>query len=51
MKVDLKCFARLVDPDTCNFKQSTSYELDEGQTVQHLLEQAEINTEDVKVVL
>ena len=38
MKVDLKCFAKLVDPGTCDFKESTSYELDEGQTVEHLLE-------------
>ncbi len=49
MKVDLKCFAKLVDPGTCDFKESTSYELDEGQTVHHLLEQAEINSEDVKI--
>jgi sulfur carrier protein ThiS len=49
MKVDLKCFARLVDPGTCDFRESTSYELDEGQTVEHLLEQAEINKDDVKV--
>ena len=49
MRVDLKCFARLVDPGTCDFRESTSYELDEGQTVEHLLEQAEINKDDVKV--
>jgi len=49
MKVDLKCFARLVDPGTCDFIESTSYELDEGQTVEHLLEQAEISREDVKI--
>ena len=49
MRVDLKCFARLVDPGTCDFRESTSYELDEGHTVEHLLEQAEINKDDVKV--
>ena len=49
MKVDLKCFAKLVNPDTCNFKESTSYELDNGQTVEHLLEAAEISREDVKI--
>jgi len=49
MKVDLKCFAKLVDPGTCDFKENTSYELNEGQTVQHLLEQAAINREDVKI--
>lgn len=49
MRVDLKCFAKLVDPGTCDFKESTSYELDQGQTVQHLLEQAEISREDIKI--
>ena len=49
MKVNLKCFAKLVDPGTCDFKESTSYELDEGQTVKHLLEQAQIHREDVKI--
>ena len=49
MQVDLKCFAKLVNPGTCDFKESTSYELDQGQTVQHLLEQAEISREDIKI--
>ena len=49
MRVNLKCFAKLVDPGKCDFTESTPYELDEGQTVKHLLEQAEINREDVKI--
>ena len=49
MKVDLKCFAKLVNPDACNFKESTSYELDNGQTVEHLHQAAEISREDVKI--
>ena len=49
MKVRLKCFATLVDPDTCDYKKSTSYELDEGQTVQDLVQRAGIHGEDVKV--
>ena len=49
MRVDLKCFAKLVNPGTCDFKESTSYELDQGQTVQHLLEQAEISREDIEI--
>ena len=49
MKVDLKCFAKLVNPGTCDFKASTSYELGQGQTVRHLLEQAEISREDIKI--
>ena len=49
MKVDLKCFAKLVNPDECDFKESTSYELDNGQTFEHLLLSAEISREDVKI--
>ena len=49
MKVDLKCFANLVNPDTCDFKESTSYELDNGQTVENLLEKAQIKSADVKI--
>jgi len=30
MNVSLKCFSTLVNPDTCDFKESTTYELDDG---------------------
>lgn len=49
MKVHLKCFATLVDPDTCNFDESTDYELEEGQTVNELLKLAGIVPKDVKI--
>jgi sulfur carrier protein ThiS len=49
MKVNLKCFAKLVNPDTCDFRQSTSYELEDGQTVEHLLDMAGINRDEVKI--
>jgi len=49
MKVDIKCFANLVNPHTCDFKQSMTYELNNGQTVQHLIERAGIAREDVKI--
>lgn len=49
MKVALKCFSALVNPDTCNFKESTTYELDEGQTLQDLVQQAGIDSKDVKI--
>jgi len=49
MRVDLKCFANLVNLDACDFKESTSYELDDGQTVEHLLHQANIKRETVKI--
>lgn len=49
MKVDLKCFAKLVNTETCDFKESTTYELNDGQTVEHLLQQAGIGEKDVKI--
>ena len=49
MKVNLKCFSTLVNPDTCDFKESTTYELDDGQTLQDLVQRAGIDGEDVKI--
>ena len=49
MKVYLKCFSTLVDPGTCDFKDSTSYDLVDGQSVNHLIERAGIAREDVKI--
>ena len=49
MKVELKCFAKLVNPGTCDFKESTTYELDDDHTVVHLLERAGIARDDVKI--
>ena len=49
MKVTLKCFSTLVNPDTCDFKESTTYELDHGQTLQDLVERAGIDSDDVKI--
>lgn len=50
MKVALKCFATLADPDTCDFKDGTAYELEDGQTVGHLIQLARINDEDVSII-
>ena len=50
MKVELKCFSTLVNPETCDFKDSTSYELTEGQTVKDLMKRADIAQEDVKII-
>jgi molybdopterin converting factor small subunit len=47
MKVNLKCFASLVNLETCDYKDSTEYELDEGQTVEDLVQLAGIPSEDV----
>ena len=49
MKVNLKCFADLANPDTCDFKDATAYELEDGQTVDHLIKLAGIKSEDVKI--
>jgi molybdopterin converting factor small subunit len=49
MKVNLKCFSKLVDPGSCNFNESTTYDLDEGQTVEDLVQHAGIAGEDVKI--
>jgi len=49
MKVDLKCFAKLVNTETCDFKESTTYELNDGQTIEQLIQQAGIDRKDVKI--
>ena len=50
MKVNLKCFSNLVNVDTCDYKDSTAYDLAEGQTVEDLVQLAGIPREDVKIV-
>ena len=50
MKIDLKCFSTLVEPDKCDFKDSTTYELKDGQTVKDLMKKANISEENVKIV-
>ena len=49
MKIDLKCFATLVEPGTCDFRGSTAYTLAEGQTVADLARAAGIAEEDIKI--
>ena len=49
MKVQLKCFSKLVNPDTCDFRESTPYDLEDGGTVGELAERAGVNREDVKI--
>lgn len=49
MKVHLKCFSSLADGDKCDYRDSTSYELTEGQTVENLAERAGIARKDVKI--
>ena len=49
MKVNLRCFSKLANQDTCDFKEYTSYDLANGHTVEDLVEQAGIAREDVKI--
>ena len=49
MKVKLKCFSTLVNPDTCDFRESSIYDLAEGQTVEDLVGRAGIAKDDVKI--
>lgn len=49
MKVDVKCFATLANPDKCDCNKSTAYELKDGQTVEHLIHRVGIKRENVKI--
>ena len=50
MKVNLKCFSKLVNEETCDYKDSTPYELDDGQSVEDLVSRAGLVKEDIKIV-
>ena len=49
MQVSLKCFSTLVDPDTCDYRKSTTYELDDGQTLQDLVDRAGVDGKNVNI--
>jgi molybdopterin converting factor small subunit len=49
MKVNLKCFSTLVNPDSCDYRDSTAYNLSDGQTVEDLVQRAGIDRKDVKI--
>ena len=49
MKVNLKCFSTLVNPESCDFKESIAYDLAEGQTVEDLAQRAGIAKEEIKI--
>jgi sulfur-carrier protein len=50
MKVKLKCFSQLASAETCDYKESTPYELDVGQSVGDLVSRAGLAKEDIKIV-
>ncbi len=47
MKVNLRCFSTLANPETCNFKDSTAYELENGQKVGDMLQKVQIADSEV----
>ena len=49
MKIEVKCFSTLAEPDTCDFNNSTVYELSDGQTVQDLAQHIGVARDDVKI--
>ena len=49
MNIELKCFANLVNPDTCAYRHSSTYQLTDGQTVDDLVQRAGIDKQDVKI--
>ena len=49
MKVDLVCFSKLANTDTCDYHGATVYDLPEGRTVADLARIAGIASEDVKI--
>ena len=49
MKIELKCFASLVNPDTCDFRESTTYTLTQGQTVADLVREVDLDGKDIKI--
>jgi len=50
MKVNLKCFAKLSKDSQCDYRESTRYEINEGETVRDLATRAEILPKDVEIV-
>lgn len=49
MKVNLKCFAKLSTEGECDYKGSTPYEMNEGETVHDLAKRANLEPKDVEI--
>ena len=49
MKVELKCFASLANTETCDFKESTTYELEDSETIDSLIQQAGLKSGEVSI--
>ena len=51
MKVDVKCFAGLTGGETCNYHDATTYELENGNNVNDLLDRVDLPSEKVSFVM
>ena len=49
MKVDVKCFATLVNGDTCDYRKPITYNIEDGQTVGDLADRVGVARADVKI--
>lgn len=49
MKINLVCFSKLVNADTCDYRKRTVYDMADGQKVVDLVQRAGIAREDVKI--
>jgi len=50
MQVETKCFATLANEESCDYKQTTAYDLAEGQTVGHLADMAGVARDNIKTI-
>jgi len=50
MKITMKCFATLADGQACDWKESTTHEVSNGQTVGDLVQRLALPREDVHIV-
>ena len=49
MRVNLKCFSELAKAEACDYRDSTVYDLNDGQTLEDLIGRAGIAKEKVKI--
>ena len=49
MKIDVKCFSTLVNEDKCDYRESTTYTLEDNQTVEDLARVAGVDINKVKI--
>ncbi len=50
MNVELECFASLAKSGNCHFRERTTYQLVDGQTVADLVQRADLSPQDVETV-